>query len=223
MFKFTRNQLVALSAIVGIALVGMILVFAKAHTGAGRGRITFTEPQEAKVSKEAPAIPGTPAQICIHVAGKVSKPGLYNLKPGCRISDAIKAAGGPLANADMESINLAEILADGQQIYIAPKGEVPPPTKSVVRGGTSKPKHSETSKEGQAPAVEKLTPGKGTVNINSAGLNELQRLPGIGPALGQRIIDFRKEHGRFTSADQLDQVKGIGPKKLAKIKPLVTL
>jgi len=222
-FKFTRNQLIAVYVIVGIALVGMIAFVAKAGVS-GKDKVTFTEPREAKASTETPAVPETPTQICVHVAGKVAKPGLYNLKPGSRVSDAIKAAGGALGNADMESINLAEILTDGQQIYIAPKGEIPPPAKSVVRGGENKTKRAETSKEDQKPSIEKLkVPGKGTVNINSAGLDELQRLPGIGPAYAQRIVDYRTEHGRFTSVEQLDNVKGIGPKTLEKLRPFVSL
>ena len=225
MFKFTRNQVIAVCVIAGIALLGMVFHFMKANTGAGKGRITFAEPEQIKGDQASAAIPEKPAQFCVHVAGKVSKPGLYNLPPGSRVMDAIKAAGGPLASADMESINLAEALTDGQQIYIAPKGEIPPPKRSVVRGGTSQAKASGKSseKEGKA-ALEKLkVPGKGTININSAGLDELQRLPGIGPAYAQRILDYRKEHGRFTSAEQLDQVKGIGPKKLEKLKPFVSL
>jgi len=223
-FKFTRNQIIAVSVLAVIALAGTVYCFVRPN--ADNGKIAFTEPQEAKAA-EASAVPQPPTQLCVHVAGKVAKPGLYNLQPGSRVSDAIKAAGGQLANADMESINLAEVLTDGQQIYIAPKGEIAPPAKSIVRGG--KPARSDSSDKSdrsdgeKAQAPQKLAPGKGTVNINTAGLDDLQRLPGIGPALGQRILDYRKDHGRFNSADQLDQVKGIGPKKLAKIKPLVTL
>ena len=226
MFKFTRNQLIAVYALAGIALLGIVACAVKpALTGKGGGKVTLTEPRGAEASKDTLAVPEPPSQICVHVAGKVKIPGLYNLKPGSRVSDAVKAAGGPLGNADTDSINLAEVLADGQQVYIAPKGEIAPPKTSVIRGGAGKAKPSETSKEKSGePTIEKLkVPGKGTVNINSAGLDELQRLPGIGPAMGQRILDYRKEHGRFTSAEQLDQVKGIGPKKLAKLKPFVSL
>lgn len=224
-FKFTRNQVIAVCVIAGIALLGMVFHFMKANTGSGKGKVTFTEPQQAKNVQASIDVPPKPAQICIHVAGKVSKPGLYNLKPGSRVMDAIKAAGGQLPNADMESINLAEVLSDGQQIYIAPKGEITPPKRSVVRGGTAQAKgpHKSAEKEGKA-ALEKLkVPGKGTVNINSAGLDEFQRLPGIGPAYAQRIVDYRTEHGRFTSVEQLDNVTGIGPKTLEKLRPFVAL
>lgn len=228
MFKFTRNQIVAVYALVGIALLGMVFHFAKANTGAGKGKITFTEPGQVKSAQASAAIAEKPAQICVHVAGKVRTPGLYNLPPGSRVMDAIKAAGGALTNADMESINLAEMLTDGQQIYIAPKGEITPPERSIVRGGklarSGSSNKSDRSDGEKAQAPQKLkVPGKGTVNINSAGLDELQRLPGVGPAYAQRILDYRKEHGRFTSVDHLDNVKGIGPKKLEKLKPFVSL
>ena len=223
MFKFTRNQLIAVYVIAGIAIIGMVFLFARGKPSSSK--MTFTEPQQAKNAQASIDVPPKPAQICIHVAGKVNKPGLYNLPPGSRVMDAIKAAGGPLTNADMESINLAEVLSDGQQIYIAPKGEITPPKRSVVRGGTAQAKGPQKSAEKEGtPALEKLkVPGKGTVNINSAGLDELQRLPGIGPAYAQRILDYRTEHGRFTSVEQLDNVKGIGPKTLEKLRPFVSL
>ena len=223
MFKFTRNQLIAVYVIAGIAIIGMVFLFARGKPSSSK--MTFTEPQQAKNARASIDVPPKPAQICIHVAGKVAKPGLYNLPPDSRVMDAIKAAGGPLASADTESINLAEVLSDGQQIYIASKGEITPPKRSVVRGGTARAKgpHKASEKEGKA-ALEKLkVPGKGTVNINSAGLDELQRLPGIGPAYAQRILDYRTEHGRFTSVEQLDNVKGIGPKTLEKLRPFVSL
>ena len=141
------------------------------------------------------------------------------------MTDAIEAAGGAAANADLESINLAERLTDGQQVHIAAKGEVPPPKRSVVRGGSSR--RESTAKAGESRASsqpKKLTkPGEGTVNINTAGLGELQRLPGIGPAMGQRIIDYRTEHSRFQSVEELVEVRGIGSKTLEKMRPFVTL
>lgn len=226
MFKFTRNQLIAVYVIAGIAIIGMVFMFAKGKPSSSK--MTFTGPQQLKTAEASQAVPALPSTMCVHVAGKVNKPGLYNLKPGSRVMDAVKAAGGPLTTADMESINLAEMLTDGQQIYIAPKGEIVPPQRSIVRGG--KPARSDSSDKSdrsdgeKAQAPQKLkVPGKGTININSAGLDDLQRLPGVGPAYAQRILDYRKEHGRFTSVDQLDNVKGIGPKKLEKLRPFVSL
>ena len=149
--------------------------------------------------------------------------------PDSRVKDAIKAAGGALPNADVETINLAEKLADGEQVFIAAKGAVPPPAVSGVSGGTPAPSTKRTSqaisdRESRQKGPEKLqSPGKGTVNINTAGLDQLQKLPGIGPAMAQRILDYRTAHGRFQAVDELDEVKGIGPAKLAKMRPFVSL
>lgn len=220
MFNFTRHQLIAAGVIIAVALIGTVVLVAKSgvFSPAG-GQIKFME-------AGAPAgKPEQPQTIRVHVAGKVNKPGVYDLEPGSRVMDAIEAAGGALPNTDLESINLAEKLTDGQQVYIAPKGRIAPPKVSVVRGGTS-PARSAVSGEAisRSSGPKKLTrPGEGTVNINTAGFEELQRLPGIGPAMAQRIIDYRTEHGRFQSVEELDEVRGIGPAKLAKMRPFVTL
>ncbi len=174
--------------------------------------------------------PTQPETICIHVVGMVFKPGVYDMKPGSRIKDAIKQAGGSKPNADLESINLAEKLEDGVQIYIAKKGEIPKPTVSTVTGGSrsyeSKSAKSSNSKSEKTrePGIVKLRkPSDGKVCINTAGLNELQKLPGIGPSTAQKILDYRLQNGRFNSIDELDEVKGIGPSKLSKIRPFVIL
>jgi len=224
MFNFTRHQLIAACVIIAVALVGIIVLVAKSgvFSPAG-GQIKFMEAGAQAV--ESPAGSEQPQTIRVHVAGKVNKPGVYDLEPGSRVTDVIEAAGGALPNTDLESINLAEKLTDGQQVYIAPKGRIAPPRVSVVRGGTS-PARSAVSGEAisRSSGPKKLTrPGEGTVNINTAGFEELQRLPGIGPAMAQRIIDYRTEHGRFQSVEELDEVRGIGPAKLAKMRPFVTL
>ncbi len=231
MLKFTRNQLIAAYAIVGLALVGMIVLVVRNGGNRPAGDVKIVEPGQVAVSGAVTPVttdqPLPPQKLCIHVAGKVKAPGVYELEPGSRIKDAVKAAGGSLPKADLESINLAEKLEDGQQIYVAAQGQIKPPALSVVRGGeSSKPKASakgESGGKGKSGPQKLSTPGQGTVNINSAGLEELQRLPGIGPAYAQRIIDYRTQHGRFQSIDELDEVKGIGPKKLEKLRPYVTL
>lgn len=232
MFKFTRYQLIAAYSIVGLALIGMIVLAARNGATQPAGEVKIIEPSQLAASSPTPV--GTdqplppPQKLCVHVAGKVKTPGVYELEPGSRIQDAIHAAGGPLPKADLDSLNLAEKLEDGQQIYVAVQGQIKPPALSVVRGGdSSKPKTSaskgETSGKGKSGPEKLSSPEQGTVNINSAGLEELQRLPGIGPAYAQRIIDYRTEHGRFQSIDELDEVKGIGPKKLEKLRPFVSL
>lgn len=227
MFKFTHHQLIAAYVIVGVALAGIIVLALRPGQIRPDGEVRIIEPSgAATIPATTDVPPPAPEKPCVHVAGRVKKPGLYELEPGSRIKDAIQAAGGGLPNADLDSINLAEKIEDGQQIYVARLGQVKPPAVSVVRGGkTAKPAKGETAKAGaKASEPAKLSkPGEGTVSINSAGLDELQRLPGIGPAYAQRIIDYRTEHGRFQSVDELDEVKGIGPKKLEKLRPFVKL
>ena len=224
MFRFTRNQLIVAYAIVILAVLGIVVLVVK--TGPrGSGEVKIIEPGAAGASTEM--LPPKPGKLCVHVAGKVKKPGLYEVAPGGRVKDAIQAAGGALPNADLESINLAEKLEDGEQVYIAQVGKIKPPAVSVIRGGKSpsaKPTGESAKSSARSSGPKKLSkPGEGTVSINSAGLDELQRLPGIGPAYAQRIIDYRIQHGRFQAVDELDEVKGIGPKKLEKLRPFVRL
>lgn len=247
---FSRPQLIAACVIVALALVGTEMLVAKSGAGhAGSGGITLSEPVSGSPapagtpptpsSRVSPTSPTPGAVVCVHVAGRVKRPGVYNLQTGSRVCDAVKAASGALPDADTESINLAEKLVDGEQVYIAPKGRIPPPPTSTVRGGPTapaappgspaqtpapKPHPSTASGHERSAKPGKLTvPGQGTVRINSAGAAELQRLPGIGPSMAQRIIDYRLQKGAFKSVDELNEVKGIGPAKLAKLRPFVSL
>lgn len=228
MFGFTRNQLVAAYVIIAFGLLGTGFLMGRSGVFSGSvGEVRLIQPSTDLDLKpiDDVATDAVATTLKVHVAGRVKRPGVYSLEPGSRVIDAIKAAGGETSDADLESINLADRLEDGQQIYIAARGEVPHPKTSVVLGG------KKTSTEmaiaptnGEQAAPQKLkTPGEGKVNINTAGLEELQRLPGIGPALAERILEYRQEHGRFGSVEELEEVKGIGPKKLEKMRPFVSL
>jgi competence protein ComEA len=155
----------------------------------------------------APSPSPSPAVLFVHVAGHVRHAGVYQLNQGDRVIDAIRAAGGARKDSDLRSINLAALVTDGEQIIVWKKG----PGGSVVTSGGG----------GGVP------PGSGSptqpVNLNTATLDQLESLPGIGPALGQRIIDYRTEHGPFASVDDLVDVSGIGEKRLEDIRPLVTV
>ena len=231
--NFSRNQLIAASIIVAIALIGTGALVWRSSVHNQRSDIKLIQPnmspgEQIPSGDSAEAPQPEPQKLCVHIAGKVKSPGVYELDPGSRVQDAIKAAGGAVGNADLESINLAEKLTDSQQVYIAPKGKIPPPVVSVVRGGAafSKTKAASVSsenKQADTGPVKLSTPGQGTVNINSAGLDDLQRLPGVGPSTAQSIIDYRTQNGRFESVDELDEVKGIGPSKLAKVRPFISL
>ena len=138
--------------------------------------------------------------IVVDVAGKVRHPGIYELKPGSRVYDALRAAGGPRRGVSTVSLNLAEPLHDGEQVIVGG-----PPTgggRSDLGSGTA---------SGAASVV----------NLNTATLEQLETLPGVGPVLGQHILDWRDAHGQFASVDQLREVSGIGDVRFAQLRPLV--
>jgi competence protein ComEA len=153
-----------------------------------------------------PAPSPTPATIVVDVTGWVRRPGVYDFRQGDRVIDAIRMAGGGRSGADLTSINLAALLTDGQQIVVPRKGKL----------GVAGPGSSGT---GGAPGSSGAEP---LINLNTATLDQLETLPGIGPALGQRILDYRQEHGPFRSVDELLNVSGIGEKRLADIRSKVT-
>ena len=150
----------------------------------------------------------TPAEIVVHVAGLVRDPGVYRFHQGDRVVDALDAAGGPRPGADLTTLNLAALLSDGEQVVVGRAGGPAPPS------GTS---------EGGAGGGSPGGGGAGPVNVNTATLDQLESLPGIGPALGQRIIDYREQHGPFHTVDDLLNVSGIGDKTLEDLRPLVTV
>ncbi len=147
----------------------------------------------------------SPAPLLVHVAGRVRHPGVYQLHQGDRVIDAIQAAGGTLRGADLRSINLAALLTDGEQIVVLRKG-----------GGSV----AAVSAPGSAGASGT---GSALVNLNTATLDQLEALPGIGPVLAQRIIDYREQHGPFASVDDLSNVSGIGDAHMEDLRPLVTV
>lgn len=138
-------------------------------------------------------------RLTVHVAGAVVNPGVVTLDPGARVMDAVQQAGGPLPEADLDSLNLAQPVSDGQKITVPCKGE----GLAVQDGAAS----------GEVRRV----------NVNTATKEELERLPGIGPTLAQRILDYREAHGGFRSVDELRKVSGIGPKKFEELSGLVEI
>ncbi len=199
------------------ALFGGAFVYAYRQTAvAGRG-VDVTQSKSPQANTGLANAQETSASvnaITVHVSGAVHAAGVYALPPGSRAVDAIMAAGGLSNDADQDSLNLAAPVADGDHIVVPGLG---PPEAGP--SGTARP-----SAGNSRSAPDKLkSPGDGTVNINSASATELQRLPGIGPAMAARIIEYRKEIGRFTAVEQLLDVSGIGEKKLARMKPFVRI
>ena len=153
----------------------------------------------------------TKKEIVVHVTGEVKKEGVVYLEEGSRVVDAIKRAGGETKEADLSQVNLAYVLQDGQKIYIPNKNEKISAYISENMGENVEENNTTTKKEGTK------------VNINTAGLEELDQLPGIGPAIAQRIIDYRKEHGEFKKVEDVQEVKGIGDAKYSEIKDSITV
>jgi competence protein ComEA len=135
---------------------------------------------------------------------------------GSRVADALAKAGGALKGADVGAINLARVLVDGEQVRVPRPGEVLAQPGTPTAAGTAGALGSGAG--GSGPGA-----GGGLVNLNTATAAELEELPGVGPVLAQRILDWRTEHGRFMSVDELGEVSGIGDKIFAQLQPKVTV
>jgi competence protein ComEA len=166
-------------------------------------------PTPIAIVTPSPRPTATIASIVVDVRGAVAKPGVYTLAIGSRVQDVLTLAGEPLANADTRSLNLARKLNDGEQIYIPLQGEVLPTVPPASGKGDTKPAATPTR--------------AGKINLNTATLQELDTLPGIGPATAQAIIDYRNQNGAFKKLDDIKKVRGIGDSLYNQIKDLVTL
>jgi len=181
------------AALVVLALLGQRL----AHAGAA------SEPDAAAVPLERVADAPARSLLVVHVVGEVRRPGLYRLRDGARIADAVHRAGGALRDADLAAVNLAAPLVDGVQILVPARAVAPSGSPAGSGGGAT----------GAAT---------GPVSLSSATLEELDQLPGVGPVTAQKIVDYRTEHGPFASVDELDAVPGIGPTRIEQLRELVT-
>lgn len=166
---------------------------------------------------KAPASPA-PEKLVVHVAGAVKDPGIVTLQQGSRVHEAISAAGGPQDKAQLDAINLAATVQDGQQLYVPTHAEQPVNgTAGPGAAGSGTTAAADGTTIGGAAGAEPL------ININTADAAELSKLPGVGPVLSERIVDWRAEHGAFESVAELDAVSGIGEKMLATLGELVTV
>jgi competence protein ComEA len=193
---FSRRQLVVGGL---VALVLLILA----------GRLLLRPGASASVRVPPPVVPSTtgrdaaaPArEIVVDVVGAVRRPGLYRLSQGARTADALARAGGATPHAQLELVNLAAPISDGEQIVVPRRG-------AAVAGA------------GAAGAGAAGVPA-GPVHLNTATLEQLDALPGVGPVTAQKILDYRQEHGAFGSVDELDAIPGIGPARLEQLRDLV--
>jgi competence protein ComEA len=154
--------------------------------------------------------------VIVHVAGAVGSPGVVELPQGARVRDAVAAAGGARADADLAAVNLARPLADGEQVYIPVPGETPP---AAAGGGAAA---GAAGSAGAAGAGGVGAPS-GPLNLNTADAAALDTLPGIGPVLAERIVAYRTQHGPFPDVPALTDVPGIGPAILESVAELVTV
>lgn len=188
--------LVTLILVGGLIVAGMVVVL---QTRPVPVEITIRPPLPTATA--APS--ATPGPILVYVTGAVGKPETtVSLPAGSRVQDALDAAGGTTDEADLVRVNVAGVLHDGDQVHVP----------SLVEAATA---------ESTADVVLATPSGGAKVYINTATLEELQTLPGVGPSTAQKIIDYRTEHGPFKSLDDLDAVSGIGPALLEKIAPFV--
>ena len=156
------------------------------------GTASFAEPSRA--SAGAAQVAPVQARLVVHVVGAVRRPGLYRLPQGSRIADAVQRAAGATHSADLSLINLAAPLADGMQVVV--------PARARAAAG------EDASADGAA----------GPIHLNTATLEELDTLPGVGPVTAQKILDYRQQHGAFASIDELDAIPGIGPARLDQLR-----
>lgn len=202
-------------AVVAVVIVAVLAAVWYARGVASGGAASATsvampglgESAYAASSGAASATPSATATLTVHVVGEVRHPGVYELSSGARAIDAVNAAGGLLGDADQSAVNLARVVADGEQIAVPKPGEAPPPAASGSGGGSG-------GAGGQ--------PG-GKVDLNSATTDQLDALPGIGPVTAQKIVADRSSNGPFRNVEDLMRVPGIGPAKFDALKDLVTV
>ncbi len=179
--------------LMGGVVLAAVLVLGMRHFGGGGA--AASAPAPVRVAKSAPV-----KLLVVDVVGAVHRPGLYRLREGTRIADAVAQAGGASPKAALALVNLAAPLADGEQVVVPARGAAGAVAASPPAAGAS-------------PAAP--------LDLNTATAEQLDALPGIGPATAAKIIDFRQTHGAFHSVDELDAVPGIGPARIAQLKGLV--
>lgn len=211
-----------LSAVCVLVVVGGVAWLVRAPSPAPEAGLPFAGSVASTGSTPTPAtlptpvtappttVSSVPERLLVHVAGAVASPGVYELDRGDRVDTAIGAAGGPTAAADLDGLNLAAVVADGQRVYVPVAGEVDP--ASVPSGGGA-----------AVPAGDGGVAPSGPIDLNTASAEQLQSLPGIGPATAAAIVDDRARHGPFAAVGDLERVPGIGPAKLAAVADLVTV
>jgi competence protein ComEA len=191
--SLTRAQL----AMVLVPLLALLTVAGSRIAGVGASQSPTAVAPLARLDESAGGDGAAAPQLVVHVVGAVKRPGLFEVKEGSRVADALSRAGGPTRKADLSAVNLAAPLADGQQVVVPRR--LPP---------------------GAAAGTSSVAGGK--VSLAVATVDDLDELPGIGPVTAQKIVDWRTVHGPFRSVEDLDDVPGIGPARIEQLRDLVT-
>ncbi|ADL42592.1 competence protein ComEA helix-hairpin-helix repeat protein [Caldicellulosiruptor obsidiansis OB47] len=218
MSVFTKKEKVMIVIIAVLLMLNIYQYFThNSFSNKSTGEVVTIEAQEGDndiVKNESRKTAETNIQdsqqkYVVYVCGNVKNPGVYELLPGSRINDALILAGGALPGSDLNSINLAEKISDGQKIYIPKMGEVQ--------------SQSSLSSSTDGTAQETVSAGEGKININTATKEELKTLDRIGDKLAERIIEYRQNHGPFKSIEEIKNVNGIGEKIFESIKDFITV
>ena len=201
----SRPQLVAyaLAALV-VVVLGVRFMQGQAR-GSAAPAASASAPASGTANGTVRLEPRKATVALVHVAGAVRSPGVYHLRDGERIQDAVRRAGGPRPGADLNAINLAAKVADGQQVVVPRRGAAGP------------------APVGGAAAGEPGGPPQAPVSLNTATAEQLDTLDGVGPATARKILEYRRQHGGFRSIDDLGEIPGIGPKRLAALRGKVQL
>lgn len=195
----------ALAAVV-LGLGARQMLAARAGGGGGGEAVPATAPAASSETVPKVSEPEAGARIVVHVAGRVRKPGVYRLREGDRVDDAVKRAGGVRGDADLTAVNLAAEVEDGRQVIVPAKAP-------VAAGGGAAPAAGGGGAEVPAPPL----------NLNTATSEQLQELDGVGPGIASKILAYRQEKGGFGSVRELGEVPGIGEKRLAALEEQVTV
>lgn len=189
--EVTRSRALLAAAL----LIAALFVGGRFFVGSGTATVEPSSPVAGEIEAAAPA------RLVVHVVGAVRRPGLYRLLHGARIADAVRRAGGATRRADLSLVNLAAQVSDGAQVVVPRRVTV-----SAAPGGET--------------GVGAASRG-GQVHLNTATIEQLDELPGVGPVTAQKIVDYRQQHGAFSSVDDLDAIPGIGPARLEQLRELV--
>jgi competence protein ComEA len=201
-----REALAGAAVVAGIVLAALLLLSRDAPAVIAPPATATSSPETAPGTGSAGAVASPAAAIYVHVAGFVRSPGLFGLPAGARVADAIEAAGGARSGADLDAVNLAQVLTDGLKIEVPRRGASASTTAPTATPGSG----------GDAATG-------GMVSINSADQAALEVIPGIGPVKAAAIVQYRTDNGAFSTVEQLLEVSGIGPATLEAIRPYISL